>query len=521
MRRVALAVLFPFALWAFASEALAEPWFGLKTPDQLEKRAAADRATYAAPGIAPLSLVSDGKRDPYADIDGADVLAYVEDIVQLTVDARPPGERYWGRIAGSEAEIAAAEYMADRFEAFGLDDVRTEPVVGGAQWWPVEWSVTLLGNSAYGEGTLDLELTSAFPALELGTGEMNVAGLEAELVYVGRGFPIDLRGRDIEGKIALVRAQLQPDPFFQSARGRIEAIVHAGAAGVITYIDGPGNHRYALELLGSPEVPCFVLGGDDGRFLEAVLEAAGDTEQPAVRVDLDARLRPSWNGKNAVGLVRGKTDEYVIVSAHLDGYFESANDNAGGMASALALARHYAARNRRPARNLLFVGTSAHHEFSDGTKAFIAAHPEILEKTVLVFNIEHPSSIGSYYRGPLKLERATVPGQLIVTSSQGNRSLTISNGNGFLLSLYREAIDRYGIVVDAAVGRRPTGDAFDFFLAGIPVVQILDANLWFHSSGDLPDTIHAHGLERATRAYASVLDGIDSASWDELRRKGR
>jgi hypothetical protein len=172
-------------------------------------------------------------------------------------------------------------------------------------------------------------------------------------------------------------------------------------------------------------------------------------------------------------------------------------------------------------RNLLFVGTSAHHEFSDGARAFIAAHPEILEKTVLVFNIEHPSSIKSYYRGPLKLERVTVPGQLIVTTSQSKRSLAISNGNSTLLSIYKDAVDRYGLVVDAMVERRPTGDAFDFYRAGIPVVQILDANLWFHSSGDRIDTIHSSGLERATRLYAFALSKIDQAGWDELRRKGR
>ena len=170
---------------------------------------------------------------------------------------------------------------------------------------------------------------------------------------------------------------------------------------------------------------------------------------------MNAEVRESWQGKNVIGLIPGTIDEYVVVTAHLDGYFDSANDNAGGVAAALALARHFSgvpAMNR----NLLFVGTSAHHEFSDGSRAFIAAHPDILEKTVLVFNIEHPSSIKSYYRGPLKLERVTVPGQLIVTTSQGKRSLTISNGNPLLLSIYQDGVDRYGLVVDAMVGRHHT-----------------------------------------------------------------
>jgi hypothetical protein len=499
----------------------ADAWFGLKMPAKRAQQSQNYREAYATPALPPLSLRLPEADDPYTGIDGAEVHRYLEEIIGITRQHRPDGENYWGRIAGSAAERATADYVADRFREFGLAEVRTETVKGGPQWWPVDWSVTLVGNSAYGEGTEDYRLDSAFPAVQLGAGAMDVAALEAELVYVGLGQPVNLLNRKLAGRIAVVRAELQPDPFFQTARGHIEEIVHAGAIGVMTIMDAPGNHQYALERLDVPDVPSFVVGGDDGRFLEDVLVASGGIEGPGValkaRLNMKAEVRNSWEGKNVIGLIPGTIDEYVILTAHLDGYFDSANDNAGGVAAMLTLARFFA--DTQPQRNLLFVGTSAHHEFSDGSRAFIDAHPEILEKTVLVFNIEHPSSIKSYYRGPLKLERVTVPGQLIVTTSQSKRSLTISNGNPLLHSIYQDGIDRYGMVVDAMIARRPTGDAYDFFLARTPVVQILDANLWFHSTGDRIDTIHPHGLERATRLYAFVLDRIDQASWDELRSK--
>ncbi len=505
--RVACALV-GLTLIATGNATAAEAWFGLKMPERRAKSAERHREAYVTPDLAPLSLRLPAAEDPYATIDGAEVYGYLEDIVRITVANRPAGERYWGRIAGSAAERATADYVAEQFRAFGLQEVHTEPVTGGAQWWPTDWSVTLLADEAYGQGTADYSFTSAFPALHLGEGAMD-ASVEAELIYVGLGRAVDLVGREVRGKIAVVRTELQPDPFFQTARGYIESIVHAGAVGVITIMDAPGNHQYALELLGSVEVPCFILGGADGRFLEDVIAAAG-VEAPRVQLGLAAELRPSWQGKNVIGLVPGRTDEYVLITAHLDGYFEAANDNAGGVAAALALAKFFADPARpAPARNLLFIGTSAHHEFSDGTRAFIAAHPDVLARTALVFNIEHPSSIKSYYRGALKLERVTVPGQLIATTSQSKRSLTISKPTPQLVSAYQAAIDRYGLVVDAMIGRRPTGDAFDFFRAGRLVVQILDANLWFHSDGDRLDTISPRGLERATRAYADVLDAID------------
>jgi hypothetical protein len=522
MRSIILGILWTFVGVAPGFDArAADAWFGVPMPDEREQKSAAYRSAYATPDLEPLSLRLAPGDDPYAGIEGREVHEYLVDVVRITEEERPQKAKYWGRIAGTQAELAVAEYMADRFGEFGLEDVRTEDVNGNAQWWPVDWALTLVGDSGYGEGTADHRFTSAFPAPLLGTGAMSVDNLEAELIYVGRGHSLDLLHRDVAGKIALVRADMQPDPFFQTARGHIEDIVEAGAVAVVIYMDAPGNHQYVLERLGSPDAPCFLLGGDDGRFLAEVMAAAGESRALRMRVSMEAEVRPSWRSKNIAGLIPGETDEYVIVTAHLDGFFTAANDNASGLASLLALARHFAERSSGLRRNHLFVGTSAHHEFSDGAKAFVAAHPDIMEKTVLVMNIEHPSSIQSYYRGPLKLERVTVPGQLMVTTGQSKRALAVSNANPLLISIYKEGIDRYGLVVDATIERRPTGDAFDFFLAGKTVVQIIDANLWFHSSGDRIDTMHPNGLERATRLYAYVLDQIDQASWDELGRKSR
>lgn len=513
-RGLAVVVLCTLVLPALAAD---RPWFGLDLPDERAARSARLREAYGRPDIGPLSLQLQDDADPYMAVRGADVYEFVQDIVDLTRASRPPGAQYWGRIAGSDSERFAAAYVSRKFRAFGLHDVRTETVVGGPQWLPISWQVTLRGHPDYGSGTNDLVLESAFPALHIGEGPLDVSGLEAQLVFVGRGHSIDLMGRDVRGKIAVVRSVLQPDPFFQSARGHIAALVEAGAVGVLTWLDTPGNHKYALEGLGSTGAPCFVLGGDDGRFVEAAMLAAADGVPIKARLDIRTEVRKTWEGENVVGLITGETDENVVILAHLDGYFEAANDNAGGLAAMLALAKFFAdPARRRPKRNFVFLATSAHHERSDGARSFIESHPDVLDKTLLAFNIEHPSSIMSTYRGPLKFERFTLPGQLMTSTSQGTRGWTVSNESEVLIHIVREAVDRYGLVVNSMMERLPTGDAFDFFRAGTPVVQMLDANLWFHSDGDLSETIHPHGLERATRAYAYILDRIDQTSTVEI-----
>jgi Zn-dependent M28 family amino/carboxypeptidase len=499
-----------------------EAWFGLELPAQAERRSDRFRAALTEPDLPQHSIQLPASADPYASIDGGVVFGYLEDIIEVTRKTRPKGEGYWGRIAGSRSEIASAEYMADQFTKFGLTDVQLDLVTGKDQWWPVEWSATLLGDEAYGKGTKDLAFKSAFPALQLGGNAHSIENLEAELVFVGQGHAIDLIGRDVAGKIAVVLANLQPDGFFQTARGHVENAAEAGAAGVLIVMDAPGNHQYALEDMGPAEIPSLVLGGDDGRFLLAAIAAAGSDQPLSARLTLTTEIRSTWESRNVRATLPGQSDEWMVVIAHLDGYFDAANDNGAGQASLLALAEFFAGRGEAPRRNMMFVGTAAHHEYSDGADAFIREHQAVLKQAVAVMNIEHPASVLSYYRGPLKFKRFTVPGQLMTTNTHGTRTLNVSNNNKLLTRFYREAIDRYGLVVDATVERRPpTGDAIAFFNNGNVVTQILDSNIWYHSDGDLLDTIPAVGLARATRVYAHVLDEIDRHDRKQITKKGR
>ncbi len=508
---------------SFACNTLAAtPWFGVRLPTDAERQSAEYRLALENPDLPQHDIHLSDEDDPYRSIGGAEIFGYLEDVIAVTRETRPEGEGFWGRIAGSRSEIATAEYMADQFRSFGLEDIRLQTVAGGEQWWPLEWSATLIGDEAYGADSNDIALGSAFPALQLGGDVTNISDREAELIYVGLGHPIDMHGRDVRGKIAVVLASMQPDGFFQTARGYIDDVVDAGAVGILIIMDGPGNHQYALEDMGPPSVPVLVLGGDDGKFVIAAMESAGVNQAIRARLTLRTEIRPAWEGKNVLGTVRGETDEWMVIVSHLDGYFDSANDNGAGLASLLALARHYGEKSNKPKRNMLFVGTSGHHEYSDGADALIRDYKELLSKSVAVMNIEHPASIMSYYRGPLKFKRFTLPGQLMTTTTHGTRSLNVSNGNEQLITFYRNAIDRYGLVVNAMLERSPpTGDAIAFFRAGNNVMQILDSNIWYHSDGDLIDTIPAIGLARATRVYAEVLDQIDKRDSDELKRKGK
>ena len=74
----------------------------------------------------------------YADIDGSRLKQIVEDIAAISRKSRDAGIKYWGRIAGSAANAEATEYMASKFRAMGLQDVRFQRFDLPPQWFPLE-----------------------------------------------------------------------------------------------------------------------------------------------------------------------------------------------------------------------------------------------------------------------------------------------------------------------------------------------------------------------------------------------
>ena len=131
------------------------------------------------------------------------------------------------------------------------------------------------------------------------------------------------------------------------------------------------------------------------------MAAAGTATPLRARVNLTTEIRPSWLGQNVRATLPGKTDEWVFVIAHLDGYFDAANDNGAGTASLLALARYFAQDAEQPNRNMMFVGTSGHHEFSDGADAFIEIPPGMINGNKIALEELNQKKVPFIIRRPI------------------------------------------------------------------------------------------------------------------------
>jgi hypothetical protein len=462
---------------------------GLALPPQL---AVLDDGHFAAPALA----VPAGE-ERNTELAGPRVFEWLEQIVGFSHQSRANGEIMWGRISGLPEAGATAEWVAERFREAGLTNVQLQRYnadSGTSMWWPEHWEVRLLGDPALGAGTADIVLASAVPV----RGASIEGGMvTAPLVFAGDiGAFADV---DVRGKVAVQRIKPTSGAFSQrdAISEGAQELVRRGAIGVLNYIDQPGN-MHVRDFSGCGQ--CFNIGGADGAFLREVsarAAAGGGLDHLRVRMYLSAGPRAGLTAHNVIGTVQGASDEVVIVNSHLDGWYEAAGDNGDGTAVLVALARHFARPENRPARTLVFVASGGHHSTGlNGPAHFVSMNDALARRAVLVLNLEH---IAQFEVDPATFE---------VHRTEQSMGWGVTNMAPALLALTDRAKERYGFRLRPQYSTSVAGDLGGYAPLGVPRVQAIHAGPLYHTSGDVLKTISVHGLERAARFYAHWVDGV-------------
>jgi len=98
-------------------------------------------------------------------------------------------------------------------------------------------------------------------------------------------------------------------------------------------------------------------------------------------------------GKNMLGLIPGKTDSVIVISAHYDhlgmgknGIYHGADDNASGVAALLKIAGYF--KKDKPKHTLIFAAFDAEELGLQGAKAFVKNPPVALSKIKLNINMD-------------------------------------------------------------------------------------------------------------------------------------
>ncbi len=294
----------------------------------------------------------------------------------------------WVRLSGTPEEAQAFDYIEEQLREAGLETSRY--LHPGLVSWPE--SASLVVASADG-AAWDVECSShSFAA---STPE---AGLEGELLYLGSVSEESLRAVDARGRIVLVDGLAGPNSNLLLER-----------AGVIASVWDSGSHlrgRTLSPVWGTPapetahllpRTPSVSIREADARRLKAA------HEKGPVRVRLHTRVFRGW--KQLPCLIADlrppaaspEADTFVMLSGHVDSWWNGAMDNGTANATQIEVGRLLASRrpSLRRGLRLAFWSGHSHGRYAGSTWYADNFWQELHDRCVAHVNIDSVGAKGA------------------------------------------------------------------------------------------------------------------------------
>jgi len=165
------------------------------------------------------------------------------------------------------------------------------------------------------------------------------------------------------------------------------ALDGAGAAGILqsTWSGGWGTHR--IFNASTEHAPVLDLECEDYGL---VARLAQNHDGPVLQLAADAQFLGDVPVFNTVAEVRGSTlpNEYVMLSAHFDSWDggSGSTDNGTGTITMLEAMRILRLAYPHPKRTILVGHWASEENGLDGSRAFVADHPDIVSHLQALFN---------------------------------------------------------------------------------------------------------------------------------------
>ena len=426
--------------------------------------------------------------EKYGAIDGYRMKEHVRAITAITRRHHEGGERYWGRLPGSKADVETEQYIAARFRDYGLA-VEMQPVALSPQWRATDWSFTATGSGN------TLAPTSIYPAED--TFNTPPGGVTLDIVWAGLGTELDFAGRDVKGKLVFMHSDPRPNAFQGTVRsnGGMQRAVQKGAAAVLVNVNIPGNITQTFA--SAPKVPTFSIGTRDADELKALMTKGPVT----VNLKMLSEERTGMKDNNVWGTLPGATSEEVIIAAHHDSRFEGAFDNASGIATMLGLAEYFArVPQAQRRRTIKFVSTATNQEGANAVKA------RGLTNVALVINSEHTAITA--------ISQFGASGSFKTTATSPRRWWI--NGSDTFAALVFDAYRKFGVAIWA--WEMYDGGGISAFAREVTSIQLLDSPVYHSAAADRDDNVPPPGLEAVARAYAKIIDQSGAMSRAELQQ---
>ncbi|HWR62685.1 MAG TPA: M28 family peptidase [Clostridia bacterium] len=288
------------------------------------------------------------------------------------------------RLAGSDDEKRAAEYISGKMRQYGLEVINQELYTYNSD--PVSSEIEVISP-------VKLKPDSLPCAHIRSTSE---DGDVFDVVYVGTGSYEAYEGLNVSGKMVLVEVSYAP-PVPEKAR----IASSMGAAGIICMNWGNDEevicNRGLKAVWGNPTVDTFrdipdITGVSISRTAGLKLKELCTSGQ-RVQVKVSAIADRKWSKVHQpVGIIHGngKSDQFILVSSHIDAWKPGVTCNATGNATTLELCRILAKHKDELDRNIYFVFWNG-HEIAEaaGSTWFVDNNWKLLgDKCVGYINID-------------------------------------------------------------------------------------------------------------------------------------
>jgi hypothetical protein len=416
-----------------------------------------------------------------------------------------------GRATPSRGQDIAAEFIASRFRAAGL-----EPA-GDDGFFQTANMVLQKPN------TNGASVTVTHSGKKIAAGADKIAAMtESGVNLTGAQLvKVDLKAKDLDtpalkGKVVAAVADFSGGGF-----RAIRQLQQSGAAMILFPGKSPRRQATARPIDPSrPKRTPIVFVDDD-----ALRTLLNDLPAGPSAVTVDAKLpQPEETPvklRNVVGILRGTDpalrDTFVLVSAHYDHLgtdptlqgdtiYNGANDDASGTSSVIAVAQALAAMKNRPRRSIVFLALFGEELGLIGSR-YYADHPLFpLQKTVAALNLEQTGR----------------------TDEEGGPALKRFRITGEDYSDVVKYLDQAGSLTGIKVEHEPRrsdeyfqrSDNLSFAEKGIPAHTICVAYTYsdYHGTGDHWDKIDYENMAAVTRAIAEgaylIADSAEPPHWN-------
>jgi aminopeptidase YwaD len=399
---------------------------------------------------------------------------------------------FGSRFGGTEGERRAAEFFRATMEAYGLQDVRLEPVEY------IGW--------IRGETCLEI-VDPVHRALDcISLPHSPPAELQGAILDMKDGAPknFERRAAEIPGKVVMTSSVVKPGGakrwiHRQEKYGRS---LMAGAIGFVfvNHYPGYGPATGGVGHDGEGLIPAVSISKEDGAYLQRLIKRHGEVTIRLTSTDHSEPMT-SWN---IVGDLPGQRhpDQVVMLGCHYDGHdiAQGAGDPASGAVAVLEAARVLARYAPHLPRTVRFALWGIEEIGLLGSTAYVQAH------------VDELSDIRFY----LNMDSAGTP----------------TNNRDIVLNEWPELEALFGswgeeMAHDYAIGQSVTAfsDHYPFFVTGVPTggmqsaEQSLTGRGFGHTRHDTVDKVDLRSLREASTLAARLALRIASEeNWPVSRR---